>query len=208
MATRSSHLPMVAQDAMGEVGAASAGRHRSATHRVARRALAASQSADATQSADASQNAGASAGAAPGDAAPVSAALESSAAAAWRHHWPRVALFAGLVAGVLAAPLLARGQPAAVEDPELAVLLRFMGYVKLLLAAVVSAGVWWRAGKPFASPVVAVAYAGASAVLVMAAVLIVLLSQVGQAAAVYHGAAFILLVLLLQDRELPKSLHR
>jgi hypothetical protein len=114
-------------------------------------------------------------------------------------------LFAAVVAaGAGAAFLLASpAAPARLDDPQLGTLLRAMGGVKLVLAAVAGAGVWWRLGQRITLPFAA-AYAGGVSLLALAALLLLQLSHLAQAAAVFHGAAFATFALALQDRDLSR----
>ena len=79
--------------------------------------------------------------------------------------------------------------------------------MQLLLAAMVGVGVWWRlAGSVDWAR--AVAYCGGVGLMFFAALTIVMLSHLPQAVATYHGAAFAMFALALQDRDLPKLLLR
>ncbi|MEO0424428.1 MAG: hypothetical protein AAF184_18975 [Pseudomonadota bacterium] len=115
-----------------------------------------------------------------------------------------------LITGALALvlpPLLAVGTADNFADPELANLLRFMGVVKLGLALLVGAGVWWRLGGEV-DVARSVAYSAAVTLLLSTSLLIVMLFRLPQAVAAYHGAALATLVFAYQDRDLVKLLVR
>ncbi|MEO0974049.1 MAG: hypothetical protein AAFX85_13235 [Pseudomonadota bacterium] len=131
----------------------------------------------------------------------------AAAPAPWALNPLRVALLVACIGAALTAPWWSEANDLAVRDPELATLLRFLGVVKLGLALLVGAGVWWRlAGE--CSPVRAVAYCGGVALMVLASLLILMLSRLPQAAASYHGAAFAIFALIIQDKRLPALLTR
>ncbi len=119
----------------------------------------------------------------------------------------RIVLGVAILGALLMAPLLTLGDSAVLNDPELANLLRFMGAVKLVLASIVVAGVWWRLGGEV-DAARSLAYIGAVTLLLVTGLFIVMLYRLPQSVAVYHGAALATLALALQDRNLPKLLLR
>lgn len=119
---------------------------------------------------------------------------------------PRLALVAGS-ALLFAIPMLWL-QPAAywAGDLELFRLLRGMGTLKVVLAALALAVVWWRLGRPVPARLQAVFVGGVWA-LSMAAGLIWQLHAVLPASGLFHAATLALLVAAWHDME-PRLAQR
>lgn len=102
---------------------------------------------------------------------------------------------------LLAAPL-AFLVPAAhwSNDPELFRLLRGMATIKLVMAVVALALVWWRLGRPVA-PGLGAVYVGGVCTLALATGLIWQLNAVLPASALFHSATFALLLAAWRDIE-------
>jgi len=114
----------------------------------------------------------------------------------------RRALRAGLVAGCLAAALVAGwlGGPAshADGDPALARLLRGMAGLKAAAVLGIAAGLLWRFGWPVPWRLAA-AYAVGTWMLAAASVLVWRLSELGAAAVLFHAGLVLLAVAGLRD---------
>lgn len=115
-----------------------------------------------------------------------------------RMNQPRLRLVLG--AGVLFAASVVMLQPAAhwVHDPELFRLLRGMGVLKIVLAALALAVVWWRLGQAL-SPRLQTVFVGAVWALSLAAGLIWQLTMILPASALFHLATLSLLVAAWRD---------
>lgn len=109
----------------------------------------------------------------------------------------RLALVAGSVAATVVAWLAASGVAQAGE-PELAVLLRGMAAIKSLLALSAAGLVWWRFGEPVALRV-AVGYITCASVLFASTVLIWQLAFIVAAAVLFHSAELVGLVLAMRE---------
>jgi len=112
----------------------------------------------------------------------------------------RVLLLIG--SGLLLATPLALLAPGAhwAQDPELFRLLRGMGTLKFLLAAVAFAVVWWRLGRPV-TPGLRAIYVGGVCTLALATGLIWQLNLVLPASGLFHLATLALLVAAWRDIE-------
>jgi len=106
---------------------------------------------------------------------------------------------------LIAAPVLLF-QPAAhwANDPELFLLLRGMGVLKIALALVALAVVWWRLARPMPAGLKAVCVSGVWA-MSLAAGLIWQLNVVLPASGLFHLATIALLVAAWRDIE-PRML--
>jgi hypothetical protein len=134
---------------------------------------------------------------------PAASPSSAPVASAWyRLSLARVLLLALSLGGIAAAVALAAiSAPAAHRDVELELLLRSLALVKLALVATVFAAAWWRLAQRISLPF-ALAYAGGVGTLFLSATLLLQLSHLTSAAAIFHGTAFATFVLMLQDRVL------
>ncbi len=130
-------------------------------------------------------------------AAPASGVLASPAGR-------RAVLAATVVGGVAAAALLGRPNPAITADPELAFVLRGMAMIKLAIAALAIALVWWRAAAPAAASRF-LAYTACTALLAAAATLVLELAVIAATSVVFHATLITLGLLALNDTAIAKG---
>lgn len=119
----------------------------------------------------------------------------------------RLLLFAGLAVTVPGAFVIGSAAGAHAGDAELALLLRFMGVIKLAMAATAAALVSWRLGAPLAARLRPVAI-GAVWCLAAGAVLITCLAYLVPAAALFHAGLLALLVLAVREARAERSCAR
>ena len=98
---------------------------------------------------------------------------------------PRTTLMAGLLVAVAAALIVSRGAAAYAGDAELALLLRFMGLIKLVMAAAAAGVLAWRLKSPLNRRLRLVASV-ACWCLAMGATLITSLAYLIPALALFH----------------------
>ena len=115
----------------------------------------------------------------------------------------RTALVVGSVAAAVVA-WLASSAVGQAGEPELALLLRGMAAIKGLLALSAASLVWWRLGQPV-SLHVASTYLVCSAALFFSTVLIWQLAFILAAAALFHAAGLVGLVVAMREgRQMPR----
>ena len=113
---------------------------------------------------------------------------------------PRTTLVAGLLLAVAAALIVSRGAPAYAGDAELALLLRFMGLIKLVMAAAAAGLLAWRLQSPLNRRLRLVASV-ACWFLAMGATLITSLAYLIPALALFHvGLLSLIAVAFLEGR--------
>ena len=119
---------------------------------------------------------------------------------------PRLGLVLGAILLFAASALML--QPAAhwANDPELFRLLRGMGMIKIALAAIGLALVWWRLASPLTASLTAV-YVGGVWALSLTAGLIWQLTLILPASGLFHCATLALLAAAWRDME-PRRAHR
>lgn len=124
-------------------------------------------------------------------------AAQVAPSAAWR-----LRLVAGCAVAIAAAALI--GDPASfsLADPELALLLRGMALIKGLLVVAAFALVLWRVGLPIGAGA-ATGYLAGVATMAFATALIWQLSFIVPAAALFHAAGLLLLVVAWRDDGRP-----
>lgn len=110
----------------------------------------------------------------------------------------RALLALGLLLAIGAALFAARIAPAHSGDADLALLLRFMGVIKLAMAAAAAALLAWRLATPLPRGPALVAIAGCCC-LATGAVLITCLAYLLPATLLFHLGLFALLLLALQE---------
>jgi hypothetical protein len=133
-------------------------------------------------------------------AVPASPRRSALATAAGR----RCMLVLAALAAIAAAALLGRSNPGIAADPELAFVLRGMGLIKLAIATLAIALVWWRAGQPVPSGRI-LAYLACAALLAAAATLVLKLAVVGATSVVSHATLLAMGVMALGDDAIAKG---
>lgn len=117
----------------------------------------------------------------------------------------RAVLVAGLLLAVAVAALAAGQAVPHTAEPALALLLKFLGVIKLATAAAAAGLVAWRLAAPLARPLAAVAIA-ACWCLAAGAVLITGLAYLLPALALFHAGLFALLLAAVSEaREKPPT---
>jgi hypothetical protein len=112
----------------------------------------------------------------------------------------RLALVGSCIAAVVLPALLAADLAATrPAEPQLELLLRGMAAIKLLLVAGSAALLWWRFGRPIATPMAA-AYLAGAAIAACAPVLIWQLKLIVPAAILFHAGELVLLCAAWRDR--------
>ncbi len=113
---------------------------------------------------------------------------------------PRTVLLAGLLVAVAAGLIVSRGAGAYAGDAELALLLRFMGVIKLFTAAAAAGLLMWRLKSPLSPRLCRVAIV-ACWCLAMGATLIASLAYLIPAVTLFHvGLLALIVVALLEGR--------
>ncbi|MFN2287967.1 MAG: hypothetical protein ABR578_06495 [Chromatocurvus sp.] len=113
---------------------------------------------------------------------------------------PRTTLVAGLLVAVAAGLIVSRGAAGYASDAELALLLRFMGIIKLATAAAAAGLVAWRLKSPLSRRLRLVAIV-ACWCLAMGATLITSLAYLIPALALFHvGLLSLIVVASLETR--------
>ena len=113
---------------------------------------------------------------------------------------PRIVLVAGLLVAIAVGLIVSRGAVAYAGDAELALLLRFMGVIKLLTAAAAANLLMWRLKSPLSPRLCRVAI-GACWCLAMGATLITSLAYLMPAIILFHvGLLSLIVVALLEGR--------
>lgn len=110
----------------------------------------------------------------------------------------RLQLLAGCAIAIAAAALIGDPSSFAAADPGLAILLRGMAAIKGSLVAAAVALALWRFGLPIGAMMATGYVAGVSA-MAFATVLVWQLSAIVPAAALFHAAGLLLLVLAWRD---------
>ena len=111
---------------------------------------------------------------------------------------PRTVLAVGLLVAAVAGLVASRGAGGYVGDAELALLLRFMGVIKLATAAVAAALIAWRLQSPLSRGLRIVAIV-ASWCLALGATLITCLAYIIPATALFHLGLLALFVVALRE---------
>ncbi|MFN2330024.1 MAG: hypothetical protein ABR612_14000 [Chromatocurvus sp.] len=113
---------------------------------------------------------------------------------------PRTVLVAGLLVAIAGGLIVSRGAVAYAGDAELALLLRFMGVIKLLTAAAAASLLMWRLKSPLSPRLCRVAIV-ACWCLAMGATLITSLAYLMPAIILFHvGLLSLIVVALLEGR--------
>ena len=128
----------------------------------------------------------------------AAASDRSDPAAAWPSR--RTALVAAILLALAVAGTAIAGTPAAEVEPDLARILRFMGALKLLFAALAFAVAWFRLARP-AGGWRRLAYLGGPPLAAGGAVLLLSLHHPAVAALSLHGGLLAVLAAALTDAD-------
>ena len=119
----------------------------------------------------------------------------------------RCMLVLAVLAAIAAATLVGQPNPGVAADPELAFVLRGMGLIKLAIATLAIALVWWRAGEPAQSGRF-LAYLACAALLAAAATLVLKLAVVAATSIVFHATLLAMGLMALGDDQVAKGALR